>query len=217
MVVRAWNQTWGTCSFVNIFNRFCFQLFQRLLALTFDSSHMCPHFDVIFCGLLEGFSEFSFIERVLCYRLDKPFILLFYRLIVNNSIYNVFWGNGRGNNPAVKTERRLGFSESRLIIFGVKFGMISLMDVLNHEWVIFESLDLLLTGFKVSGKFLEFGELLYFAIEDFGFEFGVKLTVLNFSDFLEMSLVVEFALFVEKIVGTELRGMHRLIAVNHWS
>ncbi len=68
--------------------------------------------------------------------------------------------------------------------------MISLMDVLNHEWVIFESLDLLLTGFEVSGKFLEFGELLDFAIEDFGFKFGVEVTVLNFSDFLEMGLVI---------------------------
>ena len=74
---------------------------------------------------------------------------------------------------------------------------------------------MLLISFKVSGKFLEFGELLYFAIEDFGFEFGVEVTVLNFSDLLEMGLVIEFALFVEKIVGTEFRGMHQLIAVNH--
>ncbi len=95
--------------------------------------------------------------------------------------------------------------------------MISFLNVLNHEWVIFESLDLLLIGFEVSGEFLEFGELLYFAIEEFGFEFGVELTVLNLSDLVEMGLVIEFALFVEKIVGTELRGMHRLIAVNHWS
>jgi hypothetical protein len=48
----------------------------------------------------------------------------------------------------------------------------------------------LLTGFEVSGKFLEFGELLDFAIEDFGFKFGVEVTVLNFSDFLEMGLVI---------------------------
>lgn len=68
--------------------------------------------------------------------------------------------------------------------------------MLNHEWVIFESLDLLLISFKVSGKFLEFGELLYFAIKDFGFQFGIVLTVLNFSDLLEMGLVIEFALFV---------------------
>jgi hypothetical protein len=62
LIVRVRNETGGTSSFVKFFHRFCFQFFQRLLALTFDSSHMGPHLDIIFCSLLEGFSELAFIE-----------------------------------------------------------------------------------------------------------------------------------------------------------
>jgi hypothetical protein len=74
---------------------------------------------------------------------------------------------------------------------------------------------LLFVGFKVSSKLLEFGELVNFAIEEFGFEFGIELTILDFGNLVKMSLVIEFALFVEKVIGTELGGLRRLIAVNH--
>jgi hypothetical protein len=66
----------------------------------------------------------------------------------------------------------------------VKFNLASLFDVLNHERVVLESLDLLLLSFKVACKLLEFGELDNFAVKKFGLEFGVELAVLYLGNFI---------------------------------
>jgi hypothetical protein len=79
----------------------------------------------------------------------------------------------------------------------VEFGLVSFLDVLNHQGVILESLDLLLLGLEVACELLEFGELDDFAIKEFGLEFGVVLAVLYFCNFIEMGLVFHFTLLIE--------------------
>ena len=66
----------------------------------------------------------------------------------------------------------------------VKFNLVSLFDVLNHERVVLESLDLLLLSFEVACKLLEFGELDNFEVKKFGLEFGVELAVLYLGNFI---------------------------------
>lgn len=43
-----------------------------------------------------------------------------------------------------------------------------------------------------------------FAVEEFGLEFGVELPLLYLCDFVQMGLVVEFAFFIEEVIGAEL-------------
>jgi hypothetical protein len=66
----------------------------------------------------------------------------------------------------------------------VKFGLVSFFNVLNHERVVFKSLDLLLLSFEVARKLLEFCELDNFAVEKFGLEFGIELAVLYLGNFI---------------------------------